>query len=164
MTGAASGIGRATVLAFAAEGCKRLILADINTSGLDSLSSELKSSNANVQVLCLPTDTSKEADVQCMVDEGVKAFGAIHYCVNCAGVTSSPRQISHELPVEAWDRVQRINLRGVWLCQKAQITQMMKQEANLKMMYVTKWRGPALQIAQRRVEMPQVKMIESRLA
>jgi NAD(P)-dependent dehydrogenase (short-subunit alcohol dehydrogenase family) len=60
-----------------------------------------------------------------MVDEGVKAFGAIHYCVNNAGVTSTPRARSHELPVAAWDRVQGINLRGVWL----------KQEADLVMKY-----------------------------
>ncbi|KAI9656177.1 MAG: hypothetical protein M1821_004839 [Bathelium mastoideum] len=134
ITGAASGIGRATALAFAGEGCKRLVLADINISGLDSLSSELKSSNSSVQVVCVSTDTSKEADVQRMVDEGVKSFGSIHYCVNCAGVTSKPRKRSHELSLEAWDRVQMINLRGVWLCQKAEIQQLLKQEANLKMM------------------------------
>lgn len=138
ITGAASGIGRATALAFAGEGCKRLIIADVNVSGLELLSSELKSYHATVEIVCIPTDTSKETDVQRMVDEGVKAFGSIHYCVNCAGVTSQPRKISHELSIGAWDRVLRINLRGVWLCQKAQITQMLKQKADLKMMYVAK--------------------------
>ncbi|KAF2235317.1 oxidoreductase [Viridothelium virens] len=134
ITGAASGIGRATTLALARDGCKRLVLADVNASGLESLSSELKSANSTMQIVCVPTDTSKEIDVQHMVDEAVKAFGSIHYCVNSAGVTSSPRTVSHELPIEAWDRVQRINLRGVWLCQKAEITQMLKQQAELTMM------------------------------
>jgi hypothetical protein len=73
-----------------------------------------------------------------MVDEGVKAFGAIHYCVNNAGVTSTPRARSHELPVAgvgsgAGDQTSR----GVWLCQRAEITQMLKQEADLVMKYVS---------------------------
>ena len=51
-----------------------------------------------------------------MVDEGVKAFGAIHYCVNNAGVTSTPRARSHELSVATWDRVQEVNLRGACGC------------------------------------------------
>lgn len=84
--------------------------------------------NAEVQTVVVKTDTSNIDDVQKMVDEGVKAFGAIHYCVNCAGITSRPRLRSHELPIEAWDRVLGINLRGVWLCQRAQIIQILKQE------------------------------------
>jgi len=128
ITGAASGIGRATALAFADEGCTRLILADLNSDGLSSLSSDLKAFDSSIQTVIVKTDTSKEEDVQRMVDEGVKAFGSIHYCVNCAGITSRPRLRTHELPIEAWDRVIGINLRGVYLCERAQITQMLKQE------------------------------------
>lgn len=136
ITGAASGIGRATALAFADEGVTRLILADINEDGLDAVATELKSANAHVEAVTVKTDTSSESDIQRMVDEGVKAFGSIHYCVNCAGVTSQPRARTHELSSEAWDRVLNVNLRGVWLCQKAQITQMLKQEADMEMRWV----------------------------
>ena len=135
ITGAASGIGKATTFAFADEGVTRFIIADVNEAGLQSVEKDLKASDANVQVVVVKTDTTSESDVQRMVDEGVKAFGEIHYCVNCAGVTSSPRARTHELPMEAWDRVLNINLRGVHLCQRAQITQMLKQKEDLPMRY-----------------------------
>ena len=131
--GAASGIGRATVHAFADEGVTRFVLADINLGGLEMVRAELEKESTEIQTVVVTTDTSVESDVQRMVDEGVKAFGAIHYCVNSAGVTSTPRARTHGLPVAAWDRVQGINLRGVWLCQRAEITQMLKQEADLEM-------------------------------
>ncbi|KAI9695232.1 MAG: hypothetical protein M1820_008804 [Bogoriella megaspora] len=131
VTGAASGIGKATAFGLAEEGCARLVLADINSSGVELVSSELKSLYPSAQVLCIQVDTSKQTDVQRMVDEAVKTFGAVHYAVNCAGITSNPRVVTHELPVEAWDRVLDVNLRGVWLCQKAVITQMLRQPAEL---------------------------------
>ena len=113
--GVASGIGRATVHAFADEGVTRFVLADINLSGLETVKAELEKANADakIQTVLVKTNNSVESDVQRMVDEGVKAFGAIHYCVNNVGVMSTPRARSHELPVAAWDRVQEINLRGV---------------------------------------------------
>lgn len=70
-----------------------------------------------------------------MVDEGVKAFGAIHYAVNNAGVTSNPRVRTHELETSSWDAVQQVNLRGVWFCQRAELRQMMKQEPELQTRY-----------------------------
>jgi NAD(P)-dependent dehydrogenase (short-subunit alcohol dehydrogenase family) len=86
--GAASGIGRATVHAFANEGVTRFVLADINLSGPETVKAELEKANADAKIL-VKMDTSVESDVQRMVDEGVKAFGAIHYCVNNAGITSA---------------------------------------------------------------------------
>lgn len=98
--GVASGIGRATVHAFADEGVTRFVLANINLSDLETVKAELKKANADaeIQTVLVKTYTSVESDVQRMVDKGVKAFGAIHYCVNNAGVTSTPRAWSHELP------------------------------------------------------------------
>jgi NAD(P)-dependent dehydrogenase (short-subunit alcohol dehydrogenase family) len=128
ITGAASGIGRACALAFADEGVTRLILADINVAGLEETSNLLKKMSPDVGIVVIKTDTSSEQEVQKMVDVGVEKFGSIQYAVNCAGVTSSPRAKSADLSVEAWDRVQNINLRGVWLCQRAVIRQMLKQD------------------------------------
>ncbi|KAI1608331.1 hypothetical protein EDD36DRAFT_423234 [Exophiala viscosa] len=132
ITGAGSGIGAATAHAFVDEGVTRIILADINLDGVQAVAKELEQGNSSVRALALKIDTSSESDVQRMVDEGVKAFGAIHYCVNAAGVTSVPRGRSHELDVETWDRVHNINLRGVWLCARAQIRQMLTQEPDRK--------------------------------
>ena len=133
ITGAASGIGRATCHAFAAEGVTKFVLADVNYEGLKTTSSELQTANRDIKTLFVKTDTSKESDVEHMVASAVKEFGSIAYCVNAAGVTSAPRKKTHELPMEAWDRVIAINLRGVHLCAKAEITQMLKQECDLPM-------------------------------
>jgi len=128
ITGSASGIGRACALAFADEGVTRLILADVNPSGLEETSNLLKKLNSAVETVIVRTDTSSEQEVQKMVDVGVEKFGSIQYAVHCAGVTSEPRAKSADLSVEAWDRVHNINLRGVWLCQRAVIRQMLKQD------------------------------------
>jgi NADP-dependent 3-hydroxy acid dehydrogenase YdfG len=75
LPGVASGIGRATVHAFADEGATRFVLADINLSGLETVKAELKKANADagIQTVLVQTYTSVESDVQRMVDEGVKS-------------------------------------------------------------------------------------------
>lgn len=78
---------------------------------------------------------SIEEDVQRMIDEGVKAFGSIHYAVNNAGISSKPRVRTHELEVESYDRVQMVNQRGVWLCERAELRQMLKQAPVLTTRY-----------------------------
>jgi NAD(P)-dependent dehydrogenase (short-subunit alcohol dehydrogenase family) len=100
---------------------------------LSELTLELQKLNLEVRTVNVACDTANEEQVQKMVDEGVKAFGGVHYCVNNAGVTSKPRVRTHELSTEAWDRVQNVNLRGVWLCERAELRAMMKQEKELKM-------------------------------
>ncbi len=71
-----------------------------------------------------------------MINEGVKAFGSIHYAVNNAGISNKPRVRTHELEVEAYDRVQMVNQRGVWLCERAELRQMLRQEPVLTTRYV----------------------------
>ncbi|KAJ9611626.1 hypothetical protein H2200_004810 [Cladophialophora chaetospira] len=132
VTGAASGIGRACANVLVQEGCTRLVLSDLTRKGLDQISNELKDIDSTVETLLFIGDMSKEADVNQMVEDGVSRFGAIHYCINSAGVTSKPRLRTHELETEAFDRVININLRGLWLCERAQIRQFLKQPATLK--------------------------------
>ncbi|KAI1610589.1 hypothetical protein EDD37DRAFT_14925 [Exophiala viscosa] len=132
VTGAASGIGRAVAHVFVLEGCTRLVLSDLNGDGLNTVAEELKGLDSAVQTCLVTCDVSNELDVERMVAEGVKAFGAIHYCVNNAGIPSSPKLRTHELEVESFDRVQAINLRGVWICQRAELRQMLKQGLDLQ--------------------------------
>jgi NAD(P)-dependent dehydrogenase (short-subunit alcohol dehydrogenase family) len=131
ITGAASGIGRATAHTFVREGCTMLVLADINLTGLETVAQELKQLDESVQTCIVECDVSVEADVQRMVDDGVKTFGGIHYAVNNAGVSGKPRLRTHELEVESYDRVQNIDLRGVWLCERAELRQFLKQDLTL---------------------------------
>ena len=110
-----------------------MILSDINESGLKTVSDELKALDSDVQTCLVTADVSSEEDVDRMVAEGVKAFGAIHYAVNNAGVSGKPRLRTDELEVESYDLVMNINLRGVWLCERAELRQILKQEPELKM-------------------------------
>ncbi|KIW84366.1 hypothetical protein Z517_03616 [Fonsecaea pedrosoi CBS 271.37] len=132
VTGAASGIGRACAKILVEEGCTRLVLSDLPGGGLQEVSDELKSIEPSVETVLFVGDMSKEVDVNQMVEAGVARFGAIHYCINSAGVTSRPRLRTHELQTEAFDRVVNINLRGLWLCERAQIRQFLKQEPTLQ--------------------------------
>jgi NAD(P)-dependent dehydrogenase (short-subunit alcohol dehydrogenase family) len=131
VTGAASGIGRAVAHTFVAEGCTRLALADINREGLDVVAEELKSLDADVQTCLIACDVSQEDQVQSMIDSTVEAFGAVHYAINNAGISSKPRVRTHELEAESYDRVHAVNQKGVWLCERAELRQMLKQEPQL---------------------------------
>ncbi|KAL2803253.1 hypothetical protein BJX63DRAFT_437112 [Aspergillus granulosus] len=135
ITGAASGIGRATAHTFVQEGCTRLILGDLDYKGLEIVAEELRARNAAVRTVVVAVDVSSEEQVESFIDAGVKEFGAIHYAVNNAGITSNPRVRTHELPTESWNKVLDVNLRGAWLCQRAELRQMMRQEVELKTRY-----------------------------
>ena len=100
------------------------------------MSKELKELDSEVQTCLVTCDVSEEDQVQRMVDEAVRAFGAIHYAVNNAGISSKPRVRTHELEVESYDRVQNVNQRGVWLCERAELRQMLKQEKTLQSRFV----------------------------
>ncbi|KAK7895007.1 hypothetical protein LTR67_005746 [Exophiala xenobiotica] len=142
VTGAASGIGRACAQVLVEEGCTRVVLSDLSSEGLEKVSRELKEIDPKVESLLIVGDMSSEVDVGRMMEEAVKKFGAVHYCINSAGVTSSPRLRTHELDIEAYDRVMNINLRGLWLCERAQIRQFLKQPASLKTRHQSKANAP----------------------
>lgn len=122
---------------FVLEGCTRLVLSDLNGDGLSAVAEELEKLDSAVQTCLVTCDVSNELDVERMVTEGVKTFGAIHYCVNNAGIPSSPKLRTHELEIGSFDRVQAINLRGVWICQRAELRQMLKQGLDLQPRSVT---------------------------
>jgi NAD(P)-dependent dehydrogenase (short-subunit alcohol dehydrogenase family) len=107
------------------------VLSDLSQEGLEKVSRELKEIDSKVESLLVVGDMSSEADVGRMMEEAVKKFGSVHYCINSAGVTSKPRVRTHELDTEAFDRVMNVNLRGLWLCERAQIRQFLKQPASL---------------------------------
>jgi NAD(P)-dependent dehydrogenase (short-subunit alcohol dehydrogenase family) len=109
-----------------------LILGDLDYAGLETVVQELQTQNAAVRTVIFAVDVSSEEQVESFIEAGVKEFGAIHYAVNNAGITSNPRVRTHELPTEAWDRVLDVNLRGAWLCERAELRQMMRQGVELE--------------------------------
>ena len=122
VTGAGSGIGRETALAFAAQGA-RVLVSDITEAGNQTVEAIRTKGGEAVFVR---GDVSKSADVKAMVSEAVKAFGRLDIAVNNAG-------IDPEVTPEAeWDegvfaRVMAVNLEGVFLCMKHEIEQMLAQ-------------------------------------
>lgn len=126
ITGGASGIGKATALLYAEEGCKRIAIGDINADSLQSAKKEIEGSSPGVSVKTIVVDVRSQESVQSMVDETVKEFGRVDYCVNSAGILRYGD--TSVLSQDDFDAVYQINLRGVFLSSKAQINQMLKQE------------------------------------
>ncbi|KAI9743685.1 MAG: hypothetical protein M1818_003001 [Claussenomyces sp. TS43310] len=126
ITGAASGIGKATALRYALEGCKRIVISDINTIDLLATQKEIERKYSDVSVASIAVDVTSYESVQNMVDEAVRKFGRIDYCANNAGILRFGDTAS--LPVEQFELVYQVNLRGVFFCAKAEINAMLKQE------------------------------------
>lgn len=114
ITGASSGIGRATAEAFAAKGAK-VVVAARRQDELASLVSEIEATGG--QATGLMTDVSKAEDVVRMVDHAIKSFGRLDYAVNNAGIEGTLAGIT-DLTEDDWDRVLDINLKGIFLCLK----------------------------------------------
>lgn len=72
-------------------------------------------------------DTSKEDSVNSAVNQTIKQFGRVDIAINNAGIGGAQKQ-THDQELKDWQRVMDVNINGVWLCQRAQIRQMLKQE------------------------------------
>lgn len=122
ITGASYGIGQATAIAFAQRGAK-LVLADWKEDPAQKTMNEIKAvGGESVFVRC---DVSRPADVQALVDACMKTYGRLDYAFNNAGIEGS-QGITHECTEENWDRTLSVNLKGIWLCMKYEIPQMLK--------------------------------------
>ncbi|KAL4738818.1 hypothetical protein BDV11DRAFT_170680 [Aspergillus similis] len=127
ITGAASGIGRATAYSFARHGVTQLVLADINLSAAQATAKDLESGFPGVEVLPLNIDVAKETSINEAVADAVRQFGRIDYAVNNAGIGGSGA-LTAEHNVEDWIRTIDVNLHGVWLSSRAEIREMLTQE------------------------------------
>ena len=123
VTGAGSGMGLATARAFALAGAA-VVMADINPTTLQAASDTL--TTAGHQVLAVKCDVSDEASVAAAVRSAVDTFGRLDMAFNNAGIQAPPSDAADE-PAEIFDRVNAINLRGVWACMKHELAQMRTQ-------------------------------------
>ncbi len=118
VTGAAGGMGRATALAFAAAGAT-VIAVDVNREGL----AETADLSAGERVHVVEADVSDPEAVEQAVGIAAAA-GRLTCCVNAAAIENEVGGV-HETTVEAFDRMQAVNLRGVFLCMKSQLDVML---------------------------------------
>jgi NAD(P)-dependent dehydrogenase (short-subunit alcohol dehydrogenase family) len=125
VTGAASGIGRATALLFAARGCRQIVIADVRDEGLQETKASISQLAKDSRVLAVYVDVRKEDSVQSMVNAAVAEFGRIDYCCNVAGITILGE--TAESKTSDFDLMYEINLRGVYFCERAEIRAMLRQ-------------------------------------
>jgi NAD(P)-dependent dehydrogenase (short-subunit alcohol dehydrogenase family) len=123
VTGAASGIGRATALVFAQEGA-RVLVCDVDDENGEAVANEIRAAGGEARFLHV--DVTREADIEAMVRTAVDAFGRLDCAVNNAGITGTAASIP-DLPLEEWSRILLVNLTGVFLCLKYEIPVMNEQ-------------------------------------
>src|SRR5438128_4402400 len=114
VTGAASGMGLATAKAFAEAGAA-VTLADVNEAAVRSAADDLVA--AGHKAIGIRCDVADEAEVAAMVEQTVSTFGRLDAAFNNAGI-QSPAVETADASGEEFDRVNGINLRGVWNCMK----------------------------------------------
>jgi NAD(P)-dependent dehydrogenase (short-subunit alcohol dehydrogenase family) len=117
VTGAASGIGRATALAFVREGAN-VVVADIDQQGSQDTVSMIEDRGGHA--LAVSCDLTSGEDVQAALTKTVERFGRLDYAFNNAGAEQQPKPTA-DITEEEWDRIITINLKGVFLCLKYQI-------------------------------------------
>ena len=123
VTGAASGIGRATAVAFAQEGARVAIL-DLTEEALATTAEAVRATGA--EVLVLACDVAKPEQVEAAIAEVVATFGRLDVAFNNAGVENKAAPVA-EIALEEWDRILDINLRGTFVCMKHELAQMVRQ-------------------------------------
>jgi NAD(P)-dependent dehydrogenase (short-subunit alcohol dehydrogenase family) len=123
VTGASSGIGRATALAMAAAGASTVVAARREPE-LATLVSEIKASGGSA--LAVPTDVTDESSVQAMVDACVAEYGRIDFAFNNAGI-EGPSQPMSTYSVDEFQVVLNVNTVGTFSCMKYELLQMQSQ-------------------------------------
>lgn len=113
ITGAGSGIGRASALLFARAGARVVVAERAASSGAATVEA-IRAEGGTA--LCVPTDVGRAADARQMIEQTVAAFGRLDVLFNNAGVEINAPVDS--LEEEAWDAVMDTNLKGVYLCSK----------------------------------------------
>ncbi len=125
VTGAGSGIGRATATAFAREGAS-VVVADVSEQGNQETARMIDELGG--RALAVKCDVARVEDVRSALDKTIEAFGRLDIAFNNAGVEENIGTTA-DLKEEEWDRIININLRGIFLCMKYEIPLMLKQGA-----------------------------------
>ncbi len=123
VTGGASGIGRATALAFGRAGAS-VVIADVSVDGGHATAAMIVESGG--KALFVQANVTHAAEVENLLDKTVYHYGRLDCAVNCAALQAGPARLD-ELDEDEFDRLLAVNVKGVWLSMKYQLRQMVKQ-------------------------------------
>jgi NAD(P)-dependent dehydrogenase (short-subunit alcohol dehydrogenase family) len=123
VTGAANGIGRATALAFAAEGLK-VVVSDVDSAGGEGTVELIRAAGGEAQFI--RCDVTREAEVKALMEGTVAAYGRLDYAFNNAGIEIEKGKLAEGSEAE-FDAIIGVNVKGVWLCMKHQIPLLLAQ-------------------------------------
>ena len=124
VTGGGAGIGRATALALIREGA-RVAIADSNRKAGERTLRMIKSTGG--EGIFVEADVSDAAGAKKIVRTTVNTYGRLDCAVNNAGIFRGINSLTHKCAEKTWDAVMGVNLKGVWLCMKYELPQMLKQ-------------------------------------
>jgi NAD(P)-dependent dehydrogenase (short-subunit alcohol dehydrogenase family) len=127
VTGGTSGIGRATAIALGTAGAKVVFSGRRDSEGEETAA---LIRDAGAECLFVRSDVSSEADVKALVQKTIATYGKLDCAFNNAGI-ESPAESLHEQPIEEFDKLMSINVRGLFLCMKYEIQQMLTQESGV---------------------------------
>jgi NAD(P)-dependent dehydrogenase (short-subunit alcohol dehydrogenase family) len=123
VTGAASGIGRAIALAFGRAGAS-VVVADISVEGGHATAAMIVENGG--KALFVQSNVTRAADVEALVDKTINYYGRLDIAVNNAAVHEESQPMA-DADDEQFDRIMNTNVKGVWLCMKFELRQMLKQ-------------------------------------
>lgn len=122
VTGAGSGIGRASARAFAAAGA-HVVVSDVSARGGEETVQSIRA--AGGEATFVRADVTRASEVAALVSDTVAQHGRLDYAHNNAGIVAFGNAV--DCTEEDWDRVLAVNLKGVWLCLKHEIPPMLAQ-------------------------------------
>ena len=122
VTGAGSGLGRATALQFGALGA-RVIVADVNVEAGGAVVAEIVDAGGSARFVA--TDVTDPAACEALVAACIDAFGTLDFAVNNAGTTGTPGSIV-DYPLDAWRATMAVNLDGVFFAMRAELPSMVE--------------------------------------
>ena len=128
VTGAGSGIGRSIAMAFGGQGAI-VAVADISQKGADETVDLITGQGG--KAVFMPCDVSKKEDVKALIENMVNRFGRLDYACNNAGIHNPDIEFLPDADEDVWDRIIAVNLKGVFLCMKYEIRQMLKQKCGV---------------------------------
>lgn len=124
ITGGGSGIGKATAMAFAREGAI-VVVCDVNPESGQTTVQEIEV--AGGQSIFVQADVSVRADVEALIAKIIEVYGQLDCAFNNAGIEGEVGVAIDQADEDDWDRVVGINLKGVWLCLKYELAEMLKR-------------------------------------